>query len=46
MKKTRDGYILNVDKHRWICVLCPSFISKSLAVVIKKMLKLARKRKE
>lgn len=29
MKRTKNGYVLNVDKHRWMCALCPSFMSKS-----------------
>ncbi|PUA32965.1 MAG: hypothetical protein B9J98_03515 [Candidatus Terraquivivens tikiterensis] len=28
MKKTKKGYVLNVDKHRWMCALCPSFMSR------------------
>lgn len=41
MRKTRDGYVLNVDRHRWMYALCPSFTPKSLADTIKKTRKLA-----
>jgi len=41
MKKTKEGYVLNVNRHRWMCALCPSFTPKSLADTIRKTLKLA-----
>jgi len=31
MKRGREGYNLNVERHRWMCLACPSFTPKSLA---------------
>jgi hypothetical protein len=31
MKEAEGGYLLRVQEHRWICALCPSFISKNFA---------------
>jgi len=31
MKKVEGGYLLRVQEHRWVCALCPSFMSKNFA---------------
>jgi len=41
MKKTKDGYVLNVERHRWMCALCPTYTSKEHADTFKRVLSLA-----